>query len=75
VPPRRRRRRWLGQWQPLLLGEETCSFPPHDCITLLSNIIPGFQPVTKHFKNYFRVWTLSGLRVWIVWANKLGKDV
>jgi hypothetical protein len=31
--------------------------------TLLSNIIPGFQLVTKHFNNYFGVWNLSGLRV------------
>jgi hypothetical protein len=23
----------------------------------------GFQPVTRHFKNYFEMWTLSGLRV------------
>jgi hypothetical protein len=40
VPPRRCRRRWLGQRRrPLLLSEETCGFLPHDCSTLLSNII------------------------------------
>jgi hypothetical protein len=27
----------------LLLGEETCGFLPHDCNTLLSNKIPGFN--------------------------------
>jgi hypothetical protein len=43
VPTRRRRRRWLGRWRPLLLGEETCGFLPHDCSTLLSNKIPGFN--------------------------------
>jgi hypothetical protein len=42
VPPRRRRRRWLGRRPPLLLGEKTCGFLPHDCSTLLSNIISGF---------------------------------
>jgi hypothetical protein len=43
VPPWRRRRRWLGRRRTLLLGEETCGFLPHDCSTLLSNIILGFN--------------------------------
>jgi hypothetical protein len=43
VPPRRRRRRWLGRRRTHLLGEETCGFLSHDCSTLLSSIIPGFN--------------------------------
>jgi hypothetical protein len=34
----------------LLLGKKSCGFLPHVCCTLLSNIIPGFQPVTRHTK-------------------------
>jgi hypothetical protein len=33
-----------------------------------------FQPVIRHFKDYFGMWTWSWLRVCIVWAIKLGKN-
>jgi hypothetical protein len=33
----------LDEDDPLLLGEETCGFLPHDCSTLLSTKIPGFN--------------------------------
>jgi hypothetical protein len=50
VPPRRRCRWWHGWRWSLLLGKKACSFLPHICCTLLSNIIRGFPPVTRHIK-------------------------
>jgi hypothetical protein len=35
----------------------------HMIATLFFLINSGSQPVTRHFKNYFGVWTSSGLRV------------
>jgi hypothetical protein len=35
----------------------------HGCSTLLKNIYLGFSTGNKVHKYYFRVWTLSGLRI------------
>jgi hypothetical protein len=40
----------------------------------LTKIYPGFSPGNKVHKYYFRVWTLSGLRVWIFFElSSLGR--
>jgi hypothetical protein len=74
VPPRRCRRWWLVWRWSLLLVKKACSFLPHICCTLLSNIIPGFSTGNKAHKIYFGVWTLSGIRMCFVEWNKLGMD-
>jgi hypothetical protein len=74
LPPRRRRRWWLGWRRSLLLGKKACGFLPHICCTLLSNTIPGFSTGNKAHKIYFRVWILSGIRMCFVGQNKLGMD-
>jgi hypothetical protein len=35
----------------------------HMVAALFSQKNSGFQPVTRHFKNYFEMWTSRGLRV------------
>jgi hypothetical protein len=53
----------LDDDDPFFLVKKVCSFLPHGCCTLLTNIYPGFPTGNKVHKYYFGVWTLSGLRM------------
>jgi hypothetical protein len=43
-------------------------------VALFSPLNSGLQPVTRHLKSYFGMWTLSGLRLWIFFElSSLGR--
>jgi hypothetical protein len=64
----------LDDDDPFFFGEKGLQFSSMIAELSLTNIYPGFSPGNKVHKYYFGVWTLSGLRVWIVFElSSLGR--
>jgi hypothetical protein len=57
----------------LFLGKKACGFLPHVYCTVLSNIIPGFQPVTRNTKIISEYWLWVDLGCDLLGKTNLGR--